>query len=249
MTDAKVFDLQNFLSSIGQDLSKALTNLGVNTSTVQGLLSGGKKTVFLPTTSVFASLPKDLTAQQFLQILKLHVVDGYLPAADIPVGETVVPTAAGVNVTAKNSDGKVSVMGPANTVNVTTPNQLVSSNVVVHAVDGLLLPYAPQGQPYAAQGQSQGQQNGLSSFIGGALNSLGIRAGEVGAVTVGAAGVQPGGLTVLPVVVAAPNNDMGGSSGSNGNGWGWLIWLIIIVVLVILLWYLWKRNKSQSMKF
>jgi hypothetical protein len=233
MADVKAFNLQSFLSTLGQDLSKAVTNLGGNPSVLQDVLKG-KKTLFLPSTAVWASLPKDVTLQQLLQILKLHVVDGYLPAADIPVGSTTVPTAAGINVTAKNSDGKVSVAGPANTVNVTTPNQFVSSDVVVHGVDGFLLPFTPQGGQGA---YASGQQNGLAGLIGGALNSLGFnRAVDVGTVT------QPP-VTVLPVVVAAPPNNMGGN-----GGWGWLIWLIIIVVLIILLYYLWKRSKGQSMR-
>ena len=107
---------------------------------VDTLNSAGPFTVFAPTNDAFAALPEGVLDALLLpknkavlaKILTYHVVSGQVMAADVTDGD--VATVEGQTV-------KLSTMGGV-TVNgapVISPD-VMASNGVIHAIDGVLLP-------------------------------------------------------------------------------------------------------------
>jgi uncharacterized surface protein with fasciclin (FAS1) repeats len=104
-------------------------------------LSGeGPFTVFAPTNEAFEALPEGLLEKLLLpenkeilaQILKYHVVEAKVMAADVTAGD--VETLEG-STFAITTEGGVKV----NTANVTTPD-VAASNGVIHIIDQVLVP-------------------------------------------------------------------------------------------------------------
>ncbi|MSQ98057.1 MAG: fasciclin domain-containing protein [Xanthomonadales bacterium] len=109
-----------------------------------GTLKGtGPFTVFAPTDEAFAKLPAGTldnlllpeNKQKLTDILLYHVVSGKVMAAEV-VKLTKVKTVLGKDVTITVRDGKVFLN---ETVQVIITD-IVTSNGVIHVVDGVLLP-------------------------------------------------------------------------------------------------------------
>lgn len=115
----------------------------VQTAGLVDTLSGtGPFTVFAPTNAAFAKLPagtlSSLTPDQLKSILTYHVVAGEVMAKDVKPGK--VKTVNGEEITIGVKDGKVTITdAKGNTVNVVSTD-IVTSNGVIHVIDGVLLP-------------------------------------------------------------------------------------------------------------
>jgi uncharacterized surface protein with fasciclin (FAS1) repeats len=111
------------------------------------LQTDGPFTLFAPTNDAFAALPEgaldELLAdpEQLAQVLLYHVVPGTVMAADISDGMEA-ETAQGDIVTFGMADGVVRVNDAA----VIAPD-LSAYNGVIHIIDGVLLPPAPEEAP------------------------------------------------------------------------------------------------------
>ena len=107
---------------------------------IAGTLDGaGPFTVFAPVNSALM-LPDSLSREQIGEVLQYHVVPGFIRAADV-TDSTSVTTAAGAALTvAPGSDGGVTVTDEmGNTFNVVLAD-VVATNGVIHAIDGVLMP-------------------------------------------------------------------------------------------------------------
>ena len=115
-----------------------------------GALSGeGPLTVFAPTDEAFSALPdgtvssllKPENKQQLADILKYHVVSGQVSLADaLKAGQA--PTLQGEEVSIAFRDGSVRI-GEAKLVTA----DIAASNGIIHVIDQVLLPPAPDNQP------------------------------------------------------------------------------------------------------
>jgi uncharacterized surface protein with fasciclin (FAS1) repeats len=119
-------------------LAEALTAADL----VATLQEPGPFTVFAPTDTAFAKLPKG-TVENLLKpenkaalqrVLQYHVVAGRVPAADV-VKLTSTATISGVPVTIKVENGIVRV----NDARVTSAD-VMASNGIIHVIDTVLLP-------------------------------------------------------------------------------------------------------------
>ncbi|MCB9876218.1 MAG: fasciclin domain-containing protein [Planctomycetes bacterium] len=119
-------------------LLKAATAAGL----AETLAEGGPFTVFAPTDEAFAELDQDTLAsllkpenkEKLAAILKLHVVAGRMPAADV-VKMKNMKSLLGQEVAVHVEDGKVTV-GGANVI----ATDVFAGNGVVHVIDRVLLP-------------------------------------------------------------------------------------------------------------
>jgi transforming growth factor-beta-induced protein len=110
-------------------------------STLRGT---GPFTVFAPSDAAFAKLPSFLTTKlvtapyktELGLILKYHVLSGAVKAADVLGKKQSVASVEGGKLSVDGTSGKVVVNGSST---VTTADVL-ASNGVIHAVDGVLLP-------------------------------------------------------------------------------------------------------------
>jgi uncharacterized surface protein with fasciclin (FAS1) repeats len=115
---------------------------------VHTLEGSGPFTVFAPTNSAFAALPKG-TLKKLLEpankgelasILTYHVVPGALKSSQIQPG--AVKTVNGATFTVGTAGGKVTITdGKGTTVQVIKAN-IAASNGVIHVINGVLLPPA-----------------------------------------------------------------------------------------------------------
>jgi uncharacterized surface protein with fasciclin (FAS1) repeats len=107
---------------------------------VDALSSEGPFTVLAPTDDAFAALPDGLVEcllipeneEALTSILTYHVIEGQVMSTDLTDGE--VPTLQGETVTVDLSDGVM-----FNDVSVVQAD-VMASNGVIHAVDGVLVP-------------------------------------------------------------------------------------------------------------
>lgn len=123
-----------------EDFSTLVT--AVTAAGLAEALSGdGPFTIFAPTNSAFAKLPKG-TVESLLKpeakeklaaILKYHVVAGKVMAADVKAGK--VKTLSGKELTISVTDGKVKVDGAT-----VVKTDLVGTNGVIHVIDTVVLP-------------------------------------------------------------------------------------------------------------
>lgn len=103
-------------------------------------LSGeGPFTVFAPTNAAIEDLDAAALAElsevdQLADVLRFHVVEGSLAAADLADGD-VLTTLQGEELTVVIDDGEVTIAGVA-----VTETDIVAANGVVHVLDGVLLP-------------------------------------------------------------------------------------------------------------
>ena len=110
---------------------------------VETLQGAGPFTVFAPTNQAFAALPDGTVDTLLLPeniadlqgILTYHVVPGAVMSTDLTDG-MVVETVNGESITINVSDAGVSINGSANVAMA----DIVTSNGVVHVIDGVLLP-------------------------------------------------------------------------------------------------------------
>jgi uncharacterized surface protein with fasciclin (FAS1) repeats len=107
----------------------------------EALSGDGPFTIFAPTNSAFAKLPKG-TVESLLKpeakeklgaILKYHVVAGKVMAADVKAGK--VKTLNGKEITISVADGKVKVDGAT-----VVKTDIVGTNGVIHVIDSVVLP-------------------------------------------------------------------------------------------------------------
>jgi uncharacterized surface protein with fasciclin (FAS1) repeats len=113
------------------------------------LRGDGPFTVFAPTDEAFAALPAG-TLDTLLAdptgdlagILTYHVIEGEVLAEDVAGldGQTVTTVNGATLTVGVGADGSVTLTDAAgNTVNVVTTD-IVTSNGVIHVIDGVLLP-------------------------------------------------------------------------------------------------------------
>lgn len=119
-------------NTLGDALDKA--NL---TGTLQ---KKGPYTVFAPSDSAFAKLPKEekealLNDEKRLpEVLKYHVVQGIVPSSDLASARAVT-TIQGESLMVDNKDGSVIVDGA-----IVTKPDIKCSNGVIHEIDYILVP-------------------------------------------------------------------------------------------------------------
>ncbi len=115
---------------------------------VHTLEGSGPFTVFAPTNSAFAALPKGTLKSllkpankgELVSILTYHVVPGALKSSQIQPG--AVKTVDGATFTVSTAGGKVVITdGKGTTVHVIKAN-IAASNGVIHVINGVLLPPA-----------------------------------------------------------------------------------------------------------
>jgi len=117
----------------------------VQAAGLEDTLSGeGPFTVFAPTNEAFEAVGQETLDLLLLpsneaaltSVLTYHVVAEELPSADIPEGETEVPSVEGSNLAVINLGAEgITVDG----ANVVTPD-IEASNGVIHGIDAVLLP-------------------------------------------------------------------------------------------------------------
>jgi uncharacterized surface protein with fasciclin (FAS1) repeats len=122
---------------------KQLIGLLKQAGLVDRLKGKGPFTVFAPTDEAFAKLPAETLADltkpekqaKLIEVLKLHVVEGDIPAAKAATldGKEVLTLAGNMPITVQ--DGKVHVGGAT----VTKPD-VKATNGVIHIIDMVLLP-------------------------------------------------------------------------------------------------------------
>lgn len=114
------------------------------------LRGAGPFTVFAPTDAAFRSLPAGTVEEllqepqgQLAEILKYHVVEGEVMAADVvQLDGQKVKTVQGAELTVEVSGDRVALVDAAgNRVNVVMTD-VDASNGVIHVIDGVLLPTA-----------------------------------------------------------------------------------------------------------
>lgn len=127
-------------------LTSALTAAGL----VETLKGPGPFTVFAPTDEAFEKLPAGTVEQllqepqgQLAEILKYHVVEGEVMAADVlQMDGQKVPTVQGAELTVEVEGEQVALVDAAgNRVNVTATD-VDATNGVIHVIDGVLMPTA-----------------------------------------------------------------------------------------------------------
>lgn len=127
-------------TAVGAGQFKTLVTAVKAAELVETLKGDGPFTVFAPTDSAFAKLPKE-TLEALLKdkkalanILTYHVVSGKVMAADV-VKLDSAKTVQGKSITIVTKDGKVTVNG-ANVIKT----DIVCKNGVIHVIDAVILP-------------------------------------------------------------------------------------------------------------
>ena len=129
-------------------LLAALTEAGLSATFAND--DAGPFTVFAPTDDAFAALLTELGAtpeellerDDLLDILRYHVVDGTVLAADVlalidaGAGSASIPTLNGATITA-TFDGTNVILNDDITVE---PTDILATNGVIHVIDGVLVP-------------------------------------------------------------------------------------------------------------
>jgi uncharacterized surface protein with fasciclin (FAS1) repeats len=113
---------------------------------VDTLNGAGPFTVFAPTDAAFAALPAGTVESlllpenlaQLQNILTYHVVPGAITSDQILGRRVTVETVQGGTLTVNGQVGKVGNVR-VNDANVIIPD-IIASNGVIHAIDGVLLP-------------------------------------------------------------------------------------------------------------
>jgi transforming growth factor-beta-induced protein len=112
-----------------------------------GMMEDGKTyTIFAPTTEAFFKFfaDSDMTAEEFLsqdglaKVLKYHVAEGSLKAADI-IAAGKVKTVEGSDITVTTQGSNVLLNGTAKVIEA----DLMASNAVIHIIDAVLMPPMP----------------------------------------------------------------------------------------------------------
>ncbi|MCU0648031.1 MAG: fasciclin domain-containing protein [Gemmatimonadaceae bacterium] len=132
-----VATLRGFSTLVGAVQTAGLTT-ALRANSTAGL------TVFAPTNAAFTALgnavPSDPTALS--NILRLHVIGARALAASLSNGQRLT-TLQGATLTVNIAGTAVSLTGPSNTVRVTATD-VPARNGVIHVIDAVILPQAPQ---------------------------------------------------------------------------------------------------------
>jgi transforming growth factor-beta-induced protein len=132
-----VATLRGFSTLVGAVQTAGLTT-ALRANSAAGL------TVFAPTNAAFTALgnavPSDPAALS--NILRLHVVGARALAASLSNGQRLT-SLQGATLTVGITAGAVTIQGPNNTVRVTATD-VPARNGVIHVVDAVILPAAPQ---------------------------------------------------------------------------------------------------------
>lgn len=121
---------------------------------VDTLASGGPFTVFAPTDAAFAKLPagtvdtllQPANRDQLRAVLTYHVVPGKVTSTELVElirsngGQAMLKTVQGGMLTARLSDGGVTISDAAGGSATVTTADLVQSNGVIHVTDAVSLP-------------------------------------------------------------------------------------------------------------
>lgn len=151
-------------------IAEALTGSADHSSFMQAVDSAGMRealrgtgpyTVFAPTNAAFAAIPEDARRnlmapeqrQQLTDLLSYHIVPGTVTAADLSQaiergegGRAELATVGGGNLSlARDGEAIVITDGAGGRARVTGTEQL-HSNGVVHSIDAVLMPAAPEQQ-------------------------------------------------------------------------------------------------------
>ena len=119
----------------------------------EAIASTDGMTIFVPSNDAFAAGPQDAIAglladpEQLSGVITYYAVPGKVMAADAMAlaegGPASVTTVNGADLTIMVTDGNVMIEGATGaTATVVTPD-IEIGNVVLHVVDGLVLPEAP----------------------------------------------------------------------------------------------------------
>ena len=129
-----------------------LVKLLVATNSLVDVLSGpGPFTVFAPNNAAFDNLPPGVlelilepaSFKELSEILEIHVIEGTFKAKDLKNGQTLKTVNDGVLTVTKGLLGKISIASPGTNASVVIAANNAASNGVVHIVDTVLLPTAP----------------------------------------------------------------------------------------------------------
>ncbi|TDH25285.1 fasciclin domain-containing protein [Segetibacter sp. 3557_3] len=109
---------------------------------IETLSGAGPYTVFAPTNQAFSGLPAGAVdglmnggkKDELVSLLSYHVIAGAIKSADLKDGQ-MLKTIQGASLKVSVKDGTVSI----NNARVTSPD-LISSNGVIHVIDGVLMP-------------------------------------------------------------------------------------------------------------
>lgn len=127
------------IASGNEDFS-VLTDALVETGLVEALGGPGPFTVFAPTDDAFAPLSDvvaGLNEEQLTEVLQYHVLAAQVAATDLEP-EQIVTSLSGEELFITFTDGTVSINNGA----VVIDPDILASNGIIHAVDGVLLPDA-----------------------------------------------------------------------------------------------------------
>lgn len=137
---------------------------------VDTLKGEGPFTVFAPTDAAFAALPEGTIdalladpSGDLTQILLYHVVPGKVMAADLADG-LQANTVQGAPVAFSLSDGSAMVNG----ANIVTTD-IETSNGVIHVIDAVILPPAPEPEVLPVTGYSSSSGPTVIAIIVGAM--------------------------------------------------------------------------------
>jgi uncharacterized surface protein with fasciclin (FAS1) repeats len=133
---AKADDIVTIASKSAKTLAAAVTAAGL----VETLQGPGPFTVFAPTDAAFATIQKDVdkllkpeNKDKLVSLLKCHVVEGKVFAADLKDGQQLT-TIDGHKMKVAVANGRVMVEGAV----VTSPD-LTASNGVIHVIDKVIV--------------------------------------------------------------------------------------------------------------
>jgi uncharacterized surface protein with fasciclin (FAS1) repeats len=133
---AKAEDIVMIASKSAKTLAAAVTAAGL----VETLQGPGPFTVFAPTDEAFALIQKDVdkllkpeNKDKLTSLLKCHVVEGKVMAADLKDGQQIT-TIDGHKMKVAVANGRVMVEGAV----VTTPD-VTASNGVIHVIDKVIV--------------------------------------------------------------------------------------------------------------
>lgn len=117
-----------------------LTDALIQTGLVDALAGPGPFTVFAPTDDAFdpiSDVVEGLSNEQLTEVLQYHVLSAQIASTDLQPTQTV-ETLTGENIFITVEDGMVSINGGA----MVADADILASNGIIHAVDGVLLPDA-----------------------------------------------------------------------------------------------------------
>lgn len=133
---AKAEDIVTIASKSAKTLASAVTSAGL----VETLQGSGPFTVFAPTDEAFSNIQKDVdklmkpeNKDKLIGLLKCHVVNGKVFAADLKDGQQLT-TIDGHKMKVSVANGRVMVEGAV----VTSPD-LTASNGVIHVIDKVIV--------------------------------------------------------------------------------------------------------------